>query len=110
MYETLTDTWSAKLDRAKVTALVGPDRAKELYSQESPLDHFVVGDPAQEDDAKHSKPKDDEGGDDDEIQPEKVLKAGVTGSEPQPATFPDVTSALWPLVAGQIAGTQREIR
>lgn len=43
MYKELTSTWRAELNRAAVTARVGPERARELFVTESALDHFVVG-------------------------------------------------------------------
>jgi penicillin G amidase len=43
MYELLTSTWRQELNRAKVTERVGPERAKDLYVVDSPLDHFIVG-------------------------------------------------------------------
>ncbi|MBV8514238.1 MAG: penicillin acylase family protein, partial [Acidobacteria bacterium] len=46
MYETLTDTWEEEIDRAKVTGKVGADRARELFSPDASMDHFVVGDPS----------------------------------------------------------------
>ena len=36
MYQTLTDTWERKLDRAKVEARVGPERSKDLFAEDSP--------------------------------------------------------------------------
>jgi penicillin G amidase len=47
MWKTLTTTWKAKLNRARITALVGPDRARDLFVEDSPLDHFIVGEPAE---------------------------------------------------------------
>ncbi len=46
MWKTLTTTWKAKLNRGRITAMVGPERARELFAEDSPLDHFIVGDPA----------------------------------------------------------------
>ena len=46
MWKTLTTTWKAKLNRARITAMVGPERARELFVEDSPLDHFIVGEPA----------------------------------------------------------------
>ncbi len=43
MYEILTSTWRQELNRAEVTERVGPERAKDLFVVDSPLDHFVVG-------------------------------------------------------------------
>jgi penicillin amidase len=106
MYQTLTSTWQSELNRARVTTLVGANRAKELYSQDSRLDHYVVGGPPEKDGPKNSNPGD---GDDDEVQPETVLKASVSSPAILP-DFPDLTSALWPAIAGEIAGTRREIR
>src|SRR5262249_11365532 len=45
MYETLTDTWKEELNRAKVSERVGWERARDLFSPEAAMDHFVVGDP-----------------------------------------------------------------
>jgi len=45
MYRTLTNTWENELDRATVEARVGAERAKELFSPEAAMDHFVIGDP-----------------------------------------------------------------
>ncbi len=43
MWKTLTTTWKAKLNRARITAQVGPERAADLFVEDSPLDHFIVG-------------------------------------------------------------------
>src|SRR6202142_1694816 len=43
MWKTLTTTWKAKLNRGRITALVGAERARELFVEDSPLDHFIVG-------------------------------------------------------------------
>ena len=43
MWKTLTTTWRAKINRAKLTDIVGPDRARDLFVTDSPLDHFIVG-------------------------------------------------------------------
>ncbi|HTV58236.1 MAG TPA: penicillin acylase family protein [Verrucomicrobiae bacterium] len=45
MYKTLTQTWKEKLNRQWVTERVGPERAKELFVEDSPLDHYIVGGP-----------------------------------------------------------------
>src|SRR5882762_496040 len=63
MYRTLTDTWQRELNRAKVTERAGPDRAKDLFSQEAAMDHFVVGDPKVIDDGSQRSAAD---GDDQE--------------------------------------------
>ncbi len=44
MYQVLTNTWERELNRARVTQIVGAERAAELFSAESPADHYVVGD------------------------------------------------------------------
>ena len=48
MYKTLTSTWQEKLNRQWITAKVGPDRARDLFVEDSPLDHFIwtAGSPA----------------------------------------------------------------
>ena len=43
MWKTLTTTWRAKINRAKLTDIVGPERAGELFVTDSPLDHFILG-------------------------------------------------------------------
>jgi penicillin amidase len=45
MWKTLTMTWKAKLNRARLSAMLGPDRAKDVFTVDSPLDHFIVGAP-----------------------------------------------------------------
>ena len=48
MYKTLTSTWKEKLNRQWIEAKVGPERAGDLFVEDSPLDHFIVGAPADE--------------------------------------------------------------
>jgi penicillin amidase len=43
MWKTLTSTWKSKLNRQWVTAKVGPERAAQMFVEESPLDHYIVG-------------------------------------------------------------------
>jgi len=43
MYNVLTSSWRAELDRAKLTERVGPERARDLFVEDSPKDHFIVG-------------------------------------------------------------------
>lgn len=43
MYELLTSTWKEELDRARVTKRVGAERARDLYTVDSPYDHILVG-------------------------------------------------------------------
>jgi len=43
MYRTLTWTWPAEWKRAKALEIVDPELARDLYSSESPHDHYVVG-------------------------------------------------------------------
>ena len=107
MYETLTETWEEKFNRALVTARVGPDKAKDLFSVDAALDHFVVGDPDQtgEGSPRSGDPDDDD--DDDDMAPDNVLKAGV--SSPPPG-FRDITSALAPAIVQWVGESQRDIR
>jgi len=107
MYQTLTNTWQNELDRATLTARVGADRAKDLYSQEAALDHFVVGDPNRPGDGSQRSGKDpDDKDDDDDMTPDDVLKAGAGSGEPG---FPDVTSALAPTIMQWVGESQRDI-
>jgi penicillin amidase len=43
LYKYLTSSWRAELRREQLTARVGPERARELYVEESPLDQILVG-------------------------------------------------------------------
>ena len=83
MYRTLADTRERELNRAKVTRRAGPDRAKDLFFQDSTMDHFVIGDPNVPNDGSERSATDPDD-DDDDIQPDTVFKAelgGTTGGE-----------------------------
>jgi penicillin G amidase len=113
MYQTLTDTWEEELDRAKVTERVGWERARELFSPDAAMDHFVVGDPNVADDgSQRSRADPDDEDDDDDMEPDTVLKAGGLGSAdaPTPEDFPDLTSALAHSIRGFLEDTRGEIR
>jgi penicillin G amidase len=43
MWKTLTSTWKSKLNRQWVSAKVGRERAAQMFVQDSPLDHYIVG-------------------------------------------------------------------
>ena len=43
MYKTLTSTWREKLNRQWIVQKVGLERAHDLFVEDSPLDHFIVG-------------------------------------------------------------------
>jgi len=113
MYRTLTDTWQRELNRAKVTERAGPDRAKDLFSQEAAMDHFVVGDPKVIDDGSQRSAADgDDQEDDDDLQPDTVLKAGSSDSQslaPRESD-PDLTSALARSIQSFLAESRSEIR
>ncbi len=111
MYQTLTNTWGEELNRAKVTERVGPDRAKELFSEEASMDHFVVGDPdVSKDGAQHSRAETDEE-DDDDMQADDVLKAsGDVQDGPGAKNITDLSTVLWPSIRGWLADTRRDIR
>jgi penicillin amidase len=109
MYETLTSTWETKLSRAQVTRRVGAERAKDLFSQDSPMDHFVIGDPDVRDDgSQHLNASDDEDDDDDDMVPDNVLRTGIDLPAKQGAV--DLTSALGRSVEAYLGFTQHEIR
>jgi len=109
MYQTLTNTWEEELNRAKVTQRVGPDRAKDLFSEQAALDHFVIGDPNVPDDGSQRTGTDsDEDDDDDDITPDTVLKAQA--NSPTPPAFVDLTSSLSPSVLGWLAESQSDLR
>ena len=111
MYRTLTNTWERELDRAAVQARVGPERAKELFSAEAAMDHFVIGDPnVPNDGSQHTRVQTDEDDeDDDDMEPDAVLKARAVDADPT-ARFPDVASALAANVRDSLFEMQNEIR
>jgi penicillin G amidase len=110
MYRTLTNTWAEELDRATVEARVGPERAKELFSPEASMDHFVIGDPnVPNDGSQRTRVQTDQDDDDDDTEPEPVIKASIGGTEPA-RRFPDLTSALASSVRDSLLDIQQEIR
>jgi penicillin G amidase len=110
MYRTLTDTREEELGRAVVTAKLGTELAKDLYSPEASMDHFVVGESntgRNPHAAAQPNPDDDE----DEMDPEDVLKAGLDpNSPPAAATRPDLTSAWGEAVGDWLQESRNEIR
>ena len=113
MYRTLTDTWQRELNRAKVAERAGVDRAKDLFSEEAAMDHFVVGDPKVIDDgSQRSAAHSDDEDDDDDMQPDPVLKAGREASSgvPRDQSAPDLTSALAESMQNYLEESQSEIR
>ena len=113
MYQTLTNTWERELDRSKVEERVGGDRSKDLFSPDSPMDHFIVGEPKMPNDSSRtSRLNPDDEDDDDDLPADIVLKAseGGTGRAPTPEGFADITSALRPSIQSYLEQTQSEIR
>ena len=113
MYQTLTNTWEKKLNRAKVTERVGWERARDLFSLDAAMDHFVVGDPnVVNDGSQHSRVDPDDEDDDDDDMGDSVLKASAAGSTDAatPESFPDLTSALARSMRDFLAETRRDIR
>ena len=116
MYQTLTDTWEEELDRAKVTDRVGSERARDLFSPDAAMDHFVVGDPNVVNDGSQRSRVDsddqDDDDDDDDMEPDGVLKAGATGSNNvgAPDAIPDLTIALANSVSEYLQDSRSEIR
>jgi penicillin amidase len=116
MYRTLTNTWENELDRATVEARVGPERAKELFSPEAAMDHFVIGDPnVPNDGSQRTRVQSDPDDDEDDVEPNSVLKARLAGRDntdntDDAARFPDLTSALATDVRNSLREIQQEIR
>jgi penicillin G amidase len=108
MYETLTDTWERELDRAKVTERVGAERARDLFSEQAAMDHYVIGDPKVADDGWQRSRADPSNDDDDDIQPETVLKA--SGSGTAPVDCPDLTCELTTSLVAWVRESRRDIR
>ncbi len=112
MYRTLTDTREEELGRAIVTAKVGPELAKDLYSPEASMDHYVVGDPnVGKDSGSTAKSKQDPDDDDDDMDTDDVLKATYdVHGKPGGADAPDVTTALAGDARDWLRESEREIR
>jgi len=113
MYRTLTDTWERELNRARVVERAGADRAKDLFSEEAAMDHFVVGDPKVIDDgSQRSAAHADDEDDDDDMEPDAVLKAsrGASGGRLTAESDPDLTSALAESVLEFLQESKNEIR
>lgn len=111
MYRTLADTRTKEMNRAIVTAKVSPELANDLYSADAAMDHYVVGDPGVGKDPHAAQANDDQD-DDDEMDPEDVLKAGLNlpSSPDAAADVPDVTTALAGAVRDWLQESQQEIR
>jgi penicillin G amidase len=113
MYRSLTDTWERELNRATVIERAGADRAKDLFSEEAAMDHFVVGDPnVQNDGSQRTATDPDDEDDDDDMQPDTVLKAELdrAGGRHPSETPADLTSALRQSVQEFVGESQSEIR
>ncbi len=117
MYETLTESWEDEFDRAKVTARVGAEKAKDLFSQEAMMDHFVVGDPDRPADGMHSGNDPDDEDDDDDMAQDDLLKASMVAPQEKilrktaaNASFPDLASALAPAIVKWASESRRDIR
>lgn len=111
MYQTLTSTWMRELNRQKVTERVGLDRAKDLFSEEAQLDHFVIGDPDVTNDGSRGTRlnidgDNDDDDDDDDMQPDTVLKAGLQ----RDWDAPDLTSSFASSVAAFLDRSSVDIR
>jgi penicillin amidase len=109
MYRTLTDTREREIHRAVVAAKAGPELAKDLFSDESSMDHFVVGDPNVKERANADA--DDEDDDEDEMDSEDVLKANLSHPELlESISKPDLTSLLATQVEQWLRAGQHDIR
>jgi penicillin amidase len=112
MYRTLTDTRERELNRTKVMERAGADRAKDLFSAEAAMDHFVVGDPSTPNDGSQRSAADSDDEDDDDMQQDTVLKAshgGVSGLA-APHNSPDLTSALLASIQEFLEESRSDIR
>jgi len=112
MYRTLADTREREINRARVTARAGADRTKDLFAIESPLDHFVVGDPKVPNDGSQRTATDPDEDDDDDMQPDAVFKASLAPSMSGAAEngAPDITAELAQSVVEFLAASSKEIR
>jgi penicillin amidase len=106
MYQTLTDSWEDEISRAAVTERVGAERARDLFSPDAAMDHFVVGDPANKKDGSQRARKNENDDDDDgDMQPEDVLKTSNEGRDSA-----GDGSVLWGSVREFLRKAPREIR
>ena len=111
MYRTLTDTREEELGREVVTAKVGPELAKDLYSPDAAMDHFVVGGSKAGKDPHATKKPDDDPDDQDEMDSEDVLKASLQNdSGLSAAGEPDLTSVLAEQAKTWLNESRQEIR
>jgi len=114
MYRTLTDTRERKINRAIVTERAGLDRAKVLFSADSSLDHFIVGDPNVLNDGSQRSAADPDDDDDDDMQPDTELKADLRApasiAKPNASSGPGRTSAFVESTAQFLAESSREVR
>ncbi len=113
MYQTLTNTWEEELNRAKVTERAGWERARDLFSQDAAMDHFVVGDPdVVNDGSQRSRVDPDDEDDDDDMGPDTVLKASTVGSSDAATAegVPDLTSMFARSIRAFLADAPWEIR
>jgi penicillin amidase len=112
MYRTLTDTRAEEMGRAIVTEKVGAELAKDLYSPEAAMDHFVVGDPNAGKDAHATAHSDsDEEDDDEEMDPSDVQKTKrEIPSGPTASGQTERSAALAEEVKNWLGESQREIR
>jgi penicillin G amidase len=111
MYRTLTDTREREMQRAIVTAKVGSELAKDLYSDESSMDHFMVGDPNVKEKAATDSDSDENDDDDDQMDPEDVLKASLAHPDLQGAiSQPDLTAYFASQVKQWLNASQHDIR
>jgi penicillin amidase len=109
MYRTLTDTREREIHRGVVAAKAGPELAKDLFSEESSMDHFVVGDPNVKE--KANTDADDDEDDEDEMDSEDVLKANlIHPGLLQSISKPDLTSLLAGQVEQWLRAGQHDIR
>ena len=110
MYRTLADTRKSEMNRAIVMAKASPEMTKDLFSETSSLDHYVVGDPNMEKSARdQSQANSDD--DDDDMDYDDVIKAQRGNPvAPGEAAAPDLTSLLAMQVKDWVGESQRDIR
>ncbi|HTZ47380.1 MAG TPA: penicillin acylase family protein, partial [Verrucomicrobiae bacterium] len=84
--------------------------AKDLYSPGASMDHFVVGDPNASKDPR-ARDRNDDDPDDDEMDPEDVLKASRDyDTAPAVASAPDLTTLMGQQVRNWLKESQHDIR
>jgi penicillin G amidase len=111
MYRTLTDTRQEEIGRATVTEKVGAELAKDLYSQDAAMDHFVVGDRNAGKETRATAHSDNDEEDDEDMDSSDVQKTERVSPPPPTLTGQtELSAALAEEVKHWLQESQSDIR